>query len=158
MARFVERFGGALAAAGLPLQPSRTFAALLASDSGRLTSAELAESLEISPSAVSGAVGYLARVGLLRKERERGSRRDVYVVADDAFHDLMLNKGQTYGPLMAALADGLLAVAPPSRAHERMALSLEFLHFVDAEMDGVIERWEEHRRVLAQGADPAASA
>ena len=39
--------------------PARVFSALLATDSGRLTAAELAERLQISPAAVSGAVRYL---------------------------------------------------------------------------------------------------
>ena len=56
--------------------PARVFAALLATDSGRLTAAELAELLQISPAAVSGAVRYLTQVGMVHREREPGSRRD----------------------------------------------------------------------------------
>ena len=45
----VEHLGGALADAGLPRLPARVFAALMAKEDGRLTSAELATLLEISP-------------------------------------------------------------------------------------------------------------
>jgi len=152
--RFVEHLGGALAAAGLPLQPSRAFAALLAADDGRMTAAELAATLEVSPSAVSGAVGYLAQVGLLRRERERGSRRDVYVVAEDAWHDAMLRKDQTYGPIMTALAEGVRALKGRPHALARIGLSLEFLEFVSDEMDGVIKRWEQSRRDAGAAAGP----
>ena len=158
IAQFVERLGGALASAGMALQPSRAFAALLAADGGRLTAAELAAALGISPSAVSGAVSYLAQVGLMRRERERGSRRDVYVVADDAWHDAVLRKDQTYGPIMAALADGIRACEGRPEAQARMALSLEFLDFVSTEIDGVIARWEERRRAAAPGRAPDAAA
>ncbi len=151
---FVEHLGGALAAAGLPLQPSRAFAALLAADEGRMTAAELAAALEVSPSAVSGAVGYLAQVGLLRRGRVRGTRRDVYVVADDAWHDAMLRKDQTYGPIMTALAEGARVVGGQD-ARDRIRLSLDFLEFVSDEMDGVIERWEQRRRAAAGLAGPA---
>ena len=48
--------------------PARVFAALLASDSGRLTSAELSALLKVSPAAVSGAVRYLAQVNLVSRE------------------------------------------------------------------------------------------
>ncbi len=152
VAQYVERLGGALASAGMALQPSRAFAALLAADGGRLTAAELATTLAISPSAVSSAVSYLAQVGLMRRERERGSRRDVYVVADDAWHDAVLRKDQTYGPIMAALSDGIRACEGRPEAQARMALSLEFLEFVSAEMDGVIARWEDRRRAAGGNA------
>ena len=158
VARFVEHLGGALASAGMPLQPSRAFAALLATDDGRLTAAQLSALLEISPSAVSGAVSYLAQVGLLRKERERGTRRHVYVVAEDAWDDAMLRKDQTYGPIMAALADGVRGVENRPHARARLGLSLEFLRFVSDEMDGVIARWTERRSALTHGDDAAASA
>ena len=104
--RFVERMGGALTDAGLPRLPSRVFAALLVDDDGRMTAAELADALGVSPAAVSGAVNYLARLGMLRRERERGSRRDVYVVDDDAWHGTMMREDQAYRPMLAALDDG----------------------------------------------------
>ena len=65
MARFVERFGAMLEEGGVPRMPARVFSALLATDSGRLTAAELAEQLKISPAAVSGAVRYLIQVRLV---------------------------------------------------------------------------------------------
>ena len=54
-ARFVERMAGALTDAGLPRLPSRVFAALLVDDDGRMTAAELAEALGVSPAGVSGS-------------------------------------------------------------------------------------------------------
>jgi DNA-binding transcriptional regulator GbsR (MarR family) len=55
-ARFIERFASVMEESGIPRMPARVFAALLATDSGRLTSSELAELLQVSPAAVSGAV------------------------------------------------------------------------------------------------------
>src|SRR5512140_1468626 len=86
----VEHLGGALADAGLARLPARVFAALMATEDGRLTSADLATLLEVSPAGVSGAVRYLLQVRMIRRERERGSRRDVYVVMDDAWHDVLM--------------------------------------------------------------------
>jgi len=59
----VEHLGGALADAGLPRLPARVFAALMAKEDGRLTSADLATLLEISPAGVSGGVRYLTSCG-----------------------------------------------------------------------------------------------
>lgn len=141
----VERLGAGLAAAGIPLLPSRVFAALLATEDGRLTSAELTELLHVSPAAVSGAVRYLGQVRMMRRERERGSRRDVYVVMDDAWHDVLMQKDQIYAPILTALVAARAAVGAGSRAGERMQLSVEFLEFIQGEMDSIAARWEAHK-------------
>ena len=48
---------------------------LLATDTGRMTAAELAEALQVSPAAVSGAVRYLTQTNLVERAREPGSAR-----------------------------------------------------------------------------------
>ncbi len=141
----VEHLGGALANAGLARLPARVFAALLATPDGRLTSAELSTLLEVSPAGVSGAVRYLSQLRMIRRERERGSRRDVYVVMDDAWHDMLMQYDQIYAPILAALAVARSSVGADSRAGERMRLSIEFLEFVLGEMAGITQRWEEYK-------------
>src|ERR1700743_728911 len=66
---YIERFAAVLVAAGFPPMPARVFVALLVTDSGRLSAAELAAVLRISPAAVSGAVRYLIQLGLAHQER-----------------------------------------------------------------------------------------
>jgi len=144
----VERIGGALAQAGLARLPSRVFAALLVDDDGRMTSAELASALGVSPAGVSGAVGYLEQLGMLRRERERGSRRDVYVVDDDAWHDAMMRHDQLYGPIKASLEHALSALGPDAPAHLRLALTREFLVFLEDEFDALGEKWERRKAEL----------
>ena len=117
----VERIGGALTQAGLARLPSRVFAALLVDDDGRMTSVELAAALGVSAAGVSGAVGYLEQLGMLRRERERGSRRDVYVVDDDAWHDAMMRHDQLYGPIKASLEHALTALGERPRAPAALA-------------------------------------
>lgn len=92
VSRFVERFAAQLVEAGLPRMPARVFSALLASDSGALTSAELGERLQVSPAAVSGAVRYLAQVHMLSREREPGSRRERYRVHSDQWYQALTNR------------------------------------------------------------------
>jgi DNA-binding transcriptional regulator GbsR (MarR family) len=142
---FVERMGGALTEAGVPRLPSLVLSALLIDDDGRMTSAELAEALEISPASVSGAVNYLARLGMLRRERERGSRRDVYVVDDDAWHGVMMRRNAMYAPMVAALTAGMKAIGEDSPAHQRLLLSREFLVFIDEFLAEFPDRWETRR-------------
>lgn len=140
-ATFVERMGGALTSAGLARLPSRIFAALLVDDDGRMTAAELAEQLAVSPAAVSGAVRYLDSVGMLRRERERGSRRDIFVVDDDAWHGTMTRADQIYAPMVTAL-DRILADLPEDDpAQRRLRISREFLTFLLEEMASLDSRW-----------------
>ena len=144
-AEVVEHLGGALADAGLARLPARVFAALMAQEDGRLTSAELARLLDVSPAGVSGAVRYLTQVRMIRRERERGSRRDVYVVMDDAWHDVLMQRDQIYAPILTALVEARGALGSGTRAGERMQLSVEFLEFVTREMGGVAERWDAYK-------------
>ena len=146
--RYVERMGTALADAGLQRLPSRVFAALTVDDDGRMTSAELVEALGVSPASVSGAVRYLSRIGFVHRERERGTRRDVYVVDDDAWLQATVRGDQAYAPMVAALDDALQRLDPTSRAHHRLFLMREFLLFVSQEMGGIAERWLAHRAEL----------
>lgn len=62
---FVERFAADLTEAGMQRMASRVFACLLASEDGALTSVELSERLQASAAAISGAVRYLAQVGMI---------------------------------------------------------------------------------------------
>ena len=73
--RFVESFASALVEAGVPNMPALVFVTLLATDAGGLTADELAAQLQVSRGAISGAVNYLAPLGLITRERQPGSRR-----------------------------------------------------------------------------------
>jgi DNA-binding MarR family transcriptional regulator len=146
--QFVERMGGALTAAGVARLPSRIFSALLIDEDGRMTAAELAETLQVSPGAVSGAVRYLDGVGMIRRERERGSRRDIFVVDDDAWHNTMLRADQYYAPMQAALDRALGDLSPGDPAYRRLRLSREFLTFILEEMASLHERWDQRIKEL----------
>src|SRR5262249_61608081 len=83
IAPFIERFASVLVEAGVPPMSARVFSALLVTDSGRLTAAELTELLGASPAAISGAVRYLEHVGMIGRQREPGSRPDVDLLRHD---------------------------------------------------------------------------
>jgi DNA-binding transcriptional regulator GbsR (MarR family) len=144
----VEHLGAALTEAGMPRMPARVWAALLADEDGRMTAAELASALGISPAAVSGAVRYLTQVQFIRRERDPGTRRDVYVAMDEMWHDVLLRANQTYGPIIRALEEGVRAAGRRSRGGRRLDVSREFLEFVSAEMQAMAARWEARRADL----------
>jgi DNA-binding transcriptional regulator GbsR (MarR family) len=72
--------------------PARVFVALLVSDDGRRTAAELAEMLKVSPAAISNAVRYLQQVRLAVREREPGERRDHYRLYDDTWYEAVTQR------------------------------------------------------------------
>ena len=139
---FVERMGGALTSAGLARLPSRIFAALLADADGRMTAAEIGTALRVSPASVSGAVRYLDGVGMIRRERETGSRRDVFVVDDDAWRDTLLHADRVYAPMIAELDRALDVMPADDPARRRIAISREFMGFVTEEMGSMSQRWQ----------------
>ncbi len=150
-AAYVERLGSTLANMGFPRLPARVFAALLTEEDGRMTSAEVVAALRVSPASVSSSVTYLQTIHLIHREREPGSRRDVYVVAQDAWHDVMINNSSVYGVLRSVLAQGIPLVGDDTAAGERLNLSVEFLAFMETEILQIARRWEVRRESLTRG-------
>jgi DNA-binding transcriptional regulator GbsR (MarR family) len=147
--RFIERFATALMDAGMPRMPARVFVALLAADSGRMTAAELAEELHVSPAAISGALRYLQQVNVLTRERQRGSRRDQYRLLDDTWYEMTLRREQVMARWIAAGRDGIEALGADTPAGRRMTESVEFFEFVRRELPALIERWRAERGASA---------
>ena len=142
---YIERFAAVLVAAGFPAMPARVFVALLVTDSGRLTAAELAGMLRISPAAVSGAVRYLIQVGLVHKERVPGSRRDYYRTPGNMWDDLLRMRDQVMSRWTALAREGIDLVGPDTPAGERLTEQAAFLEFVTKELSEVLARWEQYR-------------
>ncbi|MET8946005.1 MarR family transcriptional regulator [Streptomyces sp. NPDC004542] len=145
VSRFVEHFAAQLVEAGVPRMPARVFAALLASDTGTLTSAELGERLRISPAAVSGAVRYLAQVHLVSREREPGSRRERYRVHSDQWYEALTNREAIIKRWEEALREGVAQLGPATPAGRRLAETLAFFEFVEKDVAEMMERWRAHR-------------
>ena len=142
---YIERFASVLVAAGIPPMPARVFVALLVTDSGRLTAAELAEVLKVSPAAVSGAVRYLTQLNLVHKERVPGSRRDYYRMPDDIWTDLFRLRNQVMQRWAALIEEGIALLGADTEAGARLAGHATFFEFVSREMPEVLKRWDEYR-------------
>jgi DNA-binding transcriptional regulator GbsR (MarR family) len=142
---YIERFASVLVAAGFPPMPARIFVALLVTESGRLSAAELAEVLRISPAAVSGGVRYLIQLGLVHKERVPGSRRDYYRMPGNMWDSMLRMRDQVMTRWTALVREGIGLVGPDTPAGERLAEQADFLDFVTKELSDVLERWDRHR-------------
>jgi DNA-binding transcriptional regulator GbsR (MarR family) len=142
---YIERFAAVLVAAGFPAMPARVFVALVIAEDGRLSAAELAERLRVSPAAVSGAVRYLIQVGLVHKERVPGSRRDYYRMPGNMWDDLLRMRDQVMSRWAALVREGIDLVGPDTAAGARMAEQAAFLEFATREMADLLTRWEKYR-------------
>jgi DNA-binding transcriptional regulator GbsR (MarR family) len=148
--RFVERFASVLTESGFPRMPARVFAALLATDSGRLTAAELAALLHVSPAAISGAVSYLVQVNLASREAEPGSRREHYRVHSETWYEAMAHKDQVLDRCERALREGIEVLGRDTPAGARIAETLAFFEFIQAELPAMLERWRARKSVRAK--------
>ncbi|WP_027932890.1 GbsR/MarR family transcriptional regulator [Amycolatopsis thermoflava] len=143
--RYVERLALVLNQLGIQRMAARVFAALVVTDDSRLTAAELAENLQVSPAAVSGAVRYLEQVGLVEREREPGSRRDHFRVLDDMWFASLRKRDRLMEMWRDAAEEGVDAVGAGTPAGRRLADMRDFLSFIIRELPLLLERWEKER-------------
>lgn len=148
VSHFVERFAAVLTETGFPRMPARLFAALLASDSGTMTAPELGGLLRISPGAVSGAVRYLTQVNLVSREHEPGSRRERYRVHSDVWYEAMARRDRVLTRCEQSLREGIELLGRHTGAGTRMAETLAFFEFIQAELPSLLDRWRERKRDL----------
>ena len=146
--RFIEKFADLLVTAGVGRMPARVFAALMASDEGSLTAAELADRLRVSPAAVSGAVRYLIGVQMIERRRPIGARRDEYWLHDDNWYEMVMHRDALLLAWSNQMKEGVATVGADSPAGRRMAVTAAFFDFLYDEMHSLMERWEIRRQEL----------
>ncbi|MBF6214033.1 MarR family transcriptional regulator [Nocardia puris] len=143
--RFIEKLALGLAEMGWPRTPARVFAAMIVADSGRLTAAELAETLSISPAAVSGAVRYLDQVGIVARERVPGQRRDSYRLYDDLWYASFVKRDRLMKMWAETASEGIGLVGADTDAGHRLADMRDFFEFFAAELPVMFDRWHAQR-------------
>ena len=143
--RFVEDFALLLVDAGVPRMPARVFACVLADDSGALTAGDLAERLQVSPAAISGAVRWLTQMHLLTRAREPGARRDHYRMRDDQWYEATVFKTAALRRFEDVLAEGVALVGADTPAGRRLEETQEFFAFFRAELPALLERFRATR-------------
>ena len=140
--RFIERFALLLTEGGMPRMPARVFACVLCDDAGRMTATQLAQQLEVSPAAISGAVRYLVQVRLLHKGREPGARSDHYALTDDLWYTALLDRTALLESWESGLSEGIKAVGARSHAGRRLGETQAFFAFLREEMPQLLDRWK----------------
>ena len=140
-----EELALVLTSHGLQRMTSRVLAALLFTEATTMTAADLAERLQASAGAISGAVKMLISVGLAERVPAPGSRRDHYRLRDDAWTVLYTTQNEIMGAIRQAATDGIAATATDSPARLRLTEMRDFYDFMLAEIPEVLERWRSQR-------------
>lgn len=155
VARYVERVAAELTEMGMQRMASRVFACLLADDAGALTAAEVGERLHVSPAAVSGAVRYLAAVGLITREREPGSRRERYRMESDRWYQIFAQREGMIRRFEQTLDTGVGILGEGTPAGRRIEETTQFFAFLREENGRLEQRWWDYvkRRDEARATD-----
>ena len=122
---FEERFTEALVRMGMPRMICRVITSLMTTDSGSMTSAELAQRLRVSPASISKAISVLEDQRLVCRERD--GRRERYVVDDDVWYRATIASGLTNAVFAEAALDGAEILGPDTPAGARLADTGRFL-------------------------------
>ncbi|MBO0771379.1 MAG: MarR family transcriptional regulator, partial [Actinobacteria bacterium] len=79
------------------------------------------------------------------REREPGSRRDIYRVLDDVWTEVSSRQDQVLDRWADAAREGIGLLGRQTPAGRRMAESLDFIEFVQGERPAMMARWRERR-------------
>ena len=127
---FVEHLALVFTDWGFPRMPSRVLITLMAADEEALTAAELAERLEVSPAAISGAVRYLIHIGMLQRVPTPGSRRDRYRLPVDPWYESASLRDGYMSQVVSVSGEGVAALGADTAAGRRIARMRDFFMFV----------------------------
>ena len=142
----VERLGRVLEESGVPRMPARVFAYILAEDRDRYTAAELAEGLQVSPAAISGAVRYLTQTRLVVRERRPSGRGDLYRVVDgDIWGTIMAARLPLLDHYVTSLEQAAALLEPGGAGRTRVEDTRDYFVFARDGMADLVERWAQHR-------------
>jgi hypothetical protein len=141
---FIERIAMTLANLGFPRMSGRVLMTLECAEEDGLTARDLAERLDASPAAISGAVRTLTNMGLIFRDPVRGSRRDVYRLPEDPWYEMAMAKGNIYKQFADLTVDGIDAVGgTTTQAGRRVRELHNFFLFIGGEMEDLFMKWSE---------------
>ncbi|TDU84530.1 MarR family protein [Kribbella voronezhensis] len=141
VSQFVERFASVMANSGVPFMSARVMGRMLVSPTGTMTAAELAESLQISQPAVSGAVRQLIQVAFISRERIPGSRKDHYRIRDDVFAAMLERRNNALGDWEASTRSGADLFGADTDVGRRLGEAADFFNFIRDDLDRMIKNW-----------------
>lgn len=143
-----ERTAAVLSANGFPAMQARVLMALVVSEDGRLTAGELAEQLEASPAAISGATRYLRDIGFVHLGTVPGTRKHRYELSEHAWYTSSLTRSSLYRSIALVLENGVRELGPGG-GRDRLQEMADFFLFLDRRLPDLLKEWEQERRAAS---------
>lgn len=142
---YAERSASLLVGAGFPRMPARVLMTLMVADGG-LTALQLAERLDASAAAISGAVRYLQTVAMLTRVPKQGSRRDLYELPQNAWYSASMSENRLYDAMLALSLPAIDAAGgTDSAAGGRIQEMTEFFRFVQRRLPELLGEWDRRK-------------
>ena len=138
-----EQLALVLSSHGLQRMTARVLASLLFTEHPTLTMGELAEQLQASAGAISGALKMLTSVGLVERVPSPGSRRDHYRLRDDAWAVQYTNQNEVTTAVLKAAEAGIAVTPRGGLAHQRLTQMRDFYSFLLDEIPALLDRWRQ---------------
>jgi predicted transcriptional regulator len=142
---FIERSAMVFAEWGFPRMAAKVLMALTVADAPTLTAAELAERVQASPAAISGAVRYLSQLRIIERRTVPGTRKDTYRLRADHWYASSATVTGVYTALAELAEDGRRSLPDGSSGAARVTEMRDFFRFVAKESEGMIDRWHASR-------------
>ncbi|MEU4700761.1 GbsR/MarR family transcriptional regulator [Nonomuraea dietziae] len=141
-----EQLALVLTEGGLQRMAARTLGVFLFTDQESVTAGEIAERLEASAGAVSGAVKSLLTVGLIERLPAPGSRREHYRLRDDAWATLFTSQNTVIQTMLQAARAGIDSTEAGDPAHRRLTQMRDFYEFLLGELPALLQRWHQRQQ------------
>jgi DNA-binding transcriptional ArsR family regulator len=154
IAGFRERFAQIMVESGMPRMPSRVYAALMVTDSGKLSAAELAERLGVGASAISGAVKYLVQVRLVERGREPGSRHDFCRIHEHTWSHFISQSDPVLVQVQTGADEGTALLGLDSPAGRRLDETRRFFAFLREEIQQSMAKWRRLQAAEREAGQP----
>jgi len=135
-----------MATSGVPHMAARVLAQMLTSEEGVMTSAELAEALQVSQPSISGAVRFLAQLGFVSRERVPRTRKDRYRIQDNVWETVPTLRNDSLDAWKTNLRYGVDTFGEDTPTGRRLTEAVDFFDFVQQDTHGLIARWREQQR------------
>ena len=133
---FTARFAAVLVRSGLPPMAGRVLACLVTTDAGALTAAELVARLGVSPASISKAVGYLASLDVVTRERAGARGRERYRIDDDVWLRSWLTSARTNELWARTAREGAANFGTATPAGARLDAMARFFTALSDDMAG----------------------
>lgn len=154
-AAFVEEMGQYMGGYKLTPMAGRLWAWLLICEPTEQTAADLAEALQASRGAISGAAAFLSAAGMIRRARRRGDRREYLSAPAGTFDTLLRGIGSTYTRLVEITEDGLGATADrPPRSRARLEEVHDATMFIRSALPGLVDQYLSERATRMEAKGP----